>query len=78
MAPLNKQFTSNHSINNQFASKEILKGYGRWIKRYMDEGYRMYSVTFTFKHIHGSNITKQTEMMKQIEYQFLSDLNKAC
>jgi len=76
MAPLKKHFTSNHSINNQFNPKEILKEYGRWIKGYMDQGYRMYLVTFTFKHIPGSNFTKQTEMMKQIEFQFYPTLIK--
>ena len=65
----------NHGYH--FASvTDLINGYGEWIQRLFDDGFRMYLVTFTFNQIQGSSEYKWREMLKQVEYQFYPTLIK--
>jgi hypothetical protein len=61
----------------EFASApQSIEGYGKWIKGYFDEGFRMYLVTFKFDHLSGSSEYKRREMLKQVEDQFYLTLTE--
>jgi hypothetical protein len=68
---------NNGKYEYQFASvPQLIEGYGEWVQRLFDDGFRMYQVTFKFHHIPGAGEYKRTEMLKEVEYQFYPTLIK--
>jgi hypothetical protein len=72
-----RKHENNGKYEYQFASvPELINGYGEWVQRLFDDGFRMYQVTFKFHHIPGAGEYKRTEMLKEVEYQFYPTLIK--
>jgi len=55
---------------------QLINAYGEWVEDYVDQGFRVYLVTFKFNNIPGSNTRKSSEMLREIENQFYSTLVK--
>jgi hypothetical protein len=61
---------NNTTLNSDIAKitpKEILQGYGAWIKEFRDAGWDGYLISFMFKHISGSSVETVREMHREIE-----------
>ena len=54
---------------------QLINAYGEWVENYIDQGFRVYLVTFKFNNIQGSNTHKTSEMLREIENQFYPTLN---
>jgi hypothetical protein len=75
--PRNNGNNENNGKYGQFASvTQLIEGYGEWVKRLFDQGFRVYLVTFKFNQIPGLSEYKWREMSKQVEYQFYPTLIK--
>jgi hypothetical protein len=55
---------------------QLIQAYGEWVEDYIDQGFRVYLLTFKFNQIPGSNTAKISEMLSEIENRFYSTLVK--
>jgi hypothetical protein len=62
--------------NKYHRASLIVEAYGKWVERYVDQGFRVYLVTFKFSNITGPDIHKISEMHREIENQFYPTLIK--
>jgi hypothetical protein len=65
-----------HKYHRASLIRELINAYGDWFEDYIDQGFRVYLVTFKFNHLSGSNTHKISEMLREIENQFYSTLVK--
>jgi hypothetical protein len=66
---MNYSNIGNIATSDTFAKitpKEILQGYGAWIKEQMNAGWDGYLMTFMFDHISGSSQEKKRVMQKEL------------
>jgi len=66
----------DHKDHRAALIPQLINAYGEWVEDYIDQGFRVYLVTFKFNNIQGSNTHKTSEMLREIENQFYPTLIK--
>jgi len=66
----------DHKYHRAALIPQLINAYGEWVENYIDQGFRVYLVTFKFNNIPGSNTHKISEMLREIENQFYPTLIK--
>src|SRR5664279_6042209 len=66
----------DHKYHRAALIPQLINAYGEWVENYIDQGFRVYLVTFKFNNIPGSNTPTISEMLREIENQFYPTLIK--